>query len=192
MNKDTIVQFICITSILEPEEFIDMWESYADLRVDDTTNILLQEGVTEKNGNRFNYVIQHKSSAADFRFAFMKERSRMHPPEQKARIKLAGGYQPVQLQSTYNNVKEDARIVVFVAQGETELEFYRSQSFHYLNIYEAYFENCAFGNVMEFFVSEQESHSLVEQLKAMPGVEAGIYKDCSIFQPLNKVADYAV
>jgi hypothetical protein len=178
MNKETIVQFICITSILGPEEFRDMWESYADLLVEDTTNILLQEGVTEKNGNRFNYVIQHKSSAADFRFAFMKERSRMHPPEQKARIKLAGGYFPVQLQSVYNNVKEDARIVVFVAQGETELEFYRTQSFHYLNIYEAYFENCAYSYVMEFFVRKQEAPELLAQLKARHGVEAAIYKGC--------------
>jgi len=187
MNKDTIVQFICITSILEPEEFMDMWESYADLRVDDTTNILLQEGVTEKNGNRFNYVIQHKSSAADFRFAFMKERSRMHPPEQKARIKLAGGYHPVQLQSTYNNVKEDARIVVFVAQGETELEFYRTQSFHYLNIYEAYFENCAYSYVMEFFVREQEAPELLAQLKHRHGVEAAIYKGCRVSHSSKKV-----
>ena len=188
MNKDTIVQFICFTSLLEPAEFKEMWESYASFLVDDPANILLQEGIVEKNGNKFNYVLQHVCSAADFRFAFMKEKSKMHLPEHKARIKQAGGYIPVQLQSTYNNVKDDARVVVFVAHGETELEFYRGQSFHYLNIYEAYFENCAYSYVMEFFLNKQEVPELLAQLKTRHGVEAALYEECRVSRSPRKVS----
>ncbi|HET6994261.1 MAG TPA: hypothetical protein VFI06_04715 [Chitinophagaceae bacterium] len=188
MTKDTIVQFICITSILEPDEFMDMWDSYANLHVDDPANILLREGVSEKSDNKFNYVLQHVCGTADFRFAFMKERSKMHPPEQKARIKLAGGYLPLQFQSKYNNVKDDARIVVFVGHGENDLEFYRGQSFHYLNIYEAYFENCAYSYVMEFFLHKQDAPELLAQLKTRPRVEAALYKECPVSHSSKKLA----
>jgi hypothetical protein len=82
--------------------------------------------------------------------------------------------------------------MAFFPQGEFPIDLNNQEAPVRVNTFEAYFENCAFGNVMEFFVSEQESLSLLQQLKAMPGVEAGIYKDCSIFQPLSKVADYVV
>jgi len=182
MNKDTIVQFVCFTSVLEPEEFMEMWESYASFLVDDPANILLQAGATERNNNRFNYVLQHVCSATDFRFAFMKEGGRSHPLEDKGRITQAGGYLPVQLQSTYNNVKGYSRVVAFVGHSETELDFYRGQTFHCLDIYEAYFENCAYNYVLEFFLQEQEARVLLGELKARHGVEAALYEECRISQ----------
>jgi hypothetical protein len=177
MNKDTIVQFVCFASVLEPDEFMEMWESYASFLVDDPANILLQVGMAERNNNRFNYVLQHVCSAPDFRFAFMKEGGRSHPADNKARITQAGGYLPVQLQSPYNNVKGDTRIVAFVGHSETELDFYRGQTFHCLDIYEAYFENCAYSYVLQFFLQEQEARVLLAQLKARHGVEAALYKE---------------
>jgi hypothetical protein len=192
VNKETIVQFVCFTSILEVDKFIAIWEPYAKMLGGDLANSHLLEAVAAKNGNRFNYVSQHICSAADFKFAFLKERRAKHFPEYRTRIIQAGGYLPVQYPSAYTCKKNDVRIMAFFPQGESPLDLNNQGAPLRVNTYEAYFENCAFGNVMEFFVSEQESHSLVEQLKAMPGVEAGIYKDCSIFQPLNKVADYAV
>jgi hypothetical protein len=188
MNKDNIVQFVCFTSVLEPEEFMEMWQSYASFMVNEPANILLQEGVAEKNSNTFNYILQHACSSADFRFAFMKEGGRSHPPENKARITQAGGYMPIQLQSPYNNVKGDARIIAFVGHSETDLDFYREQTFHHLNIYEAYFENCAYSYVLEFFLQEQDAQPLLDQLKARHGVEAALYTECRISKASKKVS----
>jgi hypothetical protein len=33
---------------------------------------------------------------------------------------------------------------------------------------------------MEFFIQESEAESLVKQLKTKPGIEAVIYKECSV------------
>lgn len=190
MNKETIVQFVCFTSILDVEKFIPIWEPYAKMLGGDLANSLLQEGVAAKSGSRFNYVSQHVCSATDFKFAFMKERRAKHFPEYRTRIIQAGGYLPVRYHSTYNCEKDEVRIMAFLSQGENQLDFYDQEAFPRVNIYEAYFENCAYSYVMEFFVPEQEALELLQQLKARPGIEAGIYKDCTIFQPLNKVADY--
>jgi hypothetical protein len=192
VNKETIVQFVCFTSILEVDKFIAIWEPYAKMLGGDLANSHLLEAVAAKNGNRFNYVSQHICSAADFKFAFLKERRAKHFPEYRTRIIQAGGYLPVKHPSTYTCENNDVRIMAFFPQGESPMDLDNQETRLRVNTYEAYFENCAFGNVMEFFVSEQESSGLLEQLKAMPGVEAGIYKNCSIFQPLNTMADFAV
>jgi hypothetical protein len=192
VNKETIVQFVCFTSILEVEKFIAIWEPYAKMLGGDLANSHLFEGIATKNGNRFNYVSQHICSAADFKFAFLKERRAKHFPEYRTRIIQAGGYLPVQYPSPYTCGNNDVRIMAFFPQGETPIDLSNQEAPVRVNTYEAYFENCAYGTVLEFFVSEQESLSLLQQLKAMTGVEAGIYKDCSIFQPLNKVVDYVV
>jgi hypothetical protein len=188
VNKDTIVQFVCFTSTLEPEKFIEIWEPYAKHLVSNPESMILQEGVAEKNGNRFNYVSQHRCSAADFSFAFMKEKKKMHFPEQRARIMQAGGYQQVANQSVYTKQKNDVRVMAFLTQGETDLEFYEQQNFRHLNKYEAYFENCAYSYIMEFFMADEDAQVLVQQLKARNGVEAGIYKDCKVFQTSKKLS----
>jgi hypothetical protein len=188
VNKDTIVQFVCFTSVLEPGEFMEMWGPYAQLLVNDPSKIHLQAGIAESNGIRFNYVSQHKCSAADFSFAFMKGKGRADFPEHKARIKQAGGYSPVQVQSPDNIVKGDVKVIAFVAQGDSDLDFYRGQTYRHLNIYEAYFENCAYGYVMEFFLQKQQAPELLTQLRARTGVEAALYKTCSHSQSPKRVS----
>lgn len=188
MNRDTIVQFVCFISPLEHEEFMEMWEPFAKLLVKDSKSILLHERISEKKNNSFTYVSQHTCHTADFSFVFMKGKSKDHFPEHKARIKQAGGYLPLQVQCRYNKSKTDATIIAFVAHGETELDFYRHQSFHYLNIYEAYFENCAYGYVMEFFLEHQEAPALLTLLQARTGVEAALYKECCFSMSSKKVS----
>ncbi len=188
MNKDTIVQFVCFTSVLKPEAFMEMWEPFANFLVNDPANILLQEEMPENNNGKFNYVLQHECSSTNFNFAFMKKRGRLHLPEHKARATQAGGYQPVQLQSLNKSTKEDVRVMAFVTNNETELDYYRGQNFHYLNIYEAYFENCTYNYVLEFFLKEEEAKLLLEQLKARQGVAAAVYKETRISKHIKEVS----
>lgn len=175
------MQFVCFTSTLETEKFKEIWEPSAKLLVSELANNLLLEGVAEKNSNRFNYVSQHICSKADFKFAFTKEKRRLHFPEHRARIMEAGGYLPVLDQSTYNIEKGEVKIMAFIAHNEIQPDLYDRQIFNRVNIYEAYFENCAYNYVMEFFLPLEEAPVLLQQLKSSPGVEAAIYKECCIF-----------
>lgn len=188
MTENTIVQFVCFTSHLEPEAFAEVWQPYARLLVKNPADIILQEGVEENNGNKFTYVSQHSCSTSDFSFAFIKGKSRAHFPEHKARIKLAGGYMPVQLGSPAVKSKNDVKVMAFIAPGENDLDFYRGLPCHYLNIYEAYFESCAFSYVLEFFLHRQDAPALLAQLQLRPGAEAALYKTSRIPQSLKKVS----
>lgn len=191
MSNDTIVQFVCFTTLLEPEEFIALWEPYAKLLVDKPANIQLQKTSSKKAGHRL-YVSQHTSGEADFSFAFIKAKSRAQFPEHKAKITQAGGYTLMQFHSPHNRKNNDVKIIAFVPHGETELDFYKGQSFHHLKIYEAYFENCMYGYVMEFFLQEQEAPALLAQLKEKPGVEAALYKECSVAKSSKKMSRYSL
>jgi hypothetical protein len=185
VNKDTIVQFVCFTTPLDRAEFMELWEPYAKLLVDDMSKILLQEGALEKNSNRINYVSQHSCKTNDFNFAFMKGKSKSHFPEHKARIKQAGGYQQMAPQSNYQKTKSDVKVMAFIPQGEYDIDFYRNQASRHLNIYEAYFENCAYGYVMEYFLTEKDAAELLTQIRTRPGVEAAIFRECR-FSPASK------
>ena len=188
MNKETIVQFVCFSTPLETGEFMEMWEPYAKLLVSDMANIILQEGSQEKNSNKINYVSQHTSKTNDFNFAFMKGKSKSHFPEHKARIKQVGGYQAVSPFSVYQKTKGDVKVMAFVGHNEIDLDFYREQTFRHLNIYQAYFENCAYGYVMEFFLPVKESENLLTQLRGRPGVEAAVFKECRFSTASKKVS----
>lgn len=180
MNTETIVQFVCFTSPLGPEDFREVWEPFASQLVNDRKHILLKEAIPEKKGKSFTYMSQHSCRATDFRFAFMKGKGATSLPEQKATFKLAGGYLPVQSRNAYHKAKTDARIIAFVTGGEAELDFYRSQAFSHLSIYEAYYENCAYSYVLEIFLPQDDAPALLSLLKSTKGVEASRYEECSL------------
>jgi hypothetical protein len=47
-----------------------------------------------------------------------------------------------------------------------------------LNIYEAYYENCQYACILEFFVKNSAVDELREQLKQITGAEIGTYTEC--------------
>lgn len=177
-TTDTIVQFVCFTSPLETDAFIEMWESFAGQPMTSKKNTLLKAALPERNGNRFTYLSQHSSGGGDFDFDFMKGSSRKLFPENKTSVKQAGGYFPLQFQPGQRK-KGEARIIAFAEHGENELGFYRYQSFHRLNIYEAYFENCTYTYIIEFFLPVKEAPALLALIKEKAGVEAALYEECS-------------
>lgn len=188
MTENKIVQFVCFTSHLEPGAFIEVWEPYARLLVKNPAEILLQEGIDEKNNHRFIYVSQHTSNAGDFSFAFIKGKSRAHFPEHKARIKLAGGYLPVKAASPSALSKSDVKVMAFIPSNDTALDFYKGLSCNHLNIYEAYFESCSYSYVLEFYLHKQDAPALLSQLHSRPGTEAAVYKACHIPKASKKVS----
>jgi hypothetical protein len=47
-----------------------------------------------------------------------------------------------------------------------------------LNIYEPYYENCRYTNILEFFTKDKWAETLLDQLKHHGAADAGIYKEC--------------
>lgn len=178
MKEDSIVQFVCFITTLEPDEFIEKWEPYSKKLAADCES-LLQQSITGKA--KYRYILQHEGSAIDFRFTFMKSRTREISPDHKARVVHAGGYTPVQLQCLHSETENDVKVLAFLDQNESDLSFYHQQSYRYLNIYQAYYESCAYSYVLEFFVQEQDALVLIEQLKTRSGIEVNAYKESPVF-----------
>ena len=47
-----------------------------------------------------------------------------------------------------------------------------------LNIYEAYYENCQYAYILEYFVQSKATLDLVAELKKNEAVDIGVYKEC--------------
>jgi hypothetical protein len=177
MKEETIVQFVVFETALDSEEFIVRWERYKH-SINNQRDITLQQHVQE-NG-KFKYVSQHKCSSGDFQFVLNKERRVSKMPETEVRKKLAGGYSAMQLECVHETKKDESKIIVFVQDPQTDLDSFRQFCVHgKLNIYEAYYENCQFAYILEFFVKNEYASDVLQQLKIFTSfAEAGIYKEC--------------
>jgi len=177
MKEQTIVQFVVFETTLDSREFWVRWEQYNQSMHDEAT-VTLQRHVL-KNGH-FKYVAQHKCSSKEFQFVFNNKRKPSKNPGAEIRKKLAGGYSVIQLQCTGETKPDESKIMIFILDQSTDLDSFRQFSVHgKLNIYEAYYENCEFAYILEFFVKNEYAADVLQQLKILTSfAEAGIYKEC--------------
>jgi len=176
MKEKTIVQFIAFETTLDREAFFVQWEQYKRA-MDGDWRVTLQQHVL-KNG-KFKYISQHKCSSNEFQFAFKKERRSPRFPEVEVRKKLAGGYSVLQRECVSEMKPGESKILVFIADATADLDSFRHFCVHgKLNIYEAYYENCQFTYILEFFVKDEYASDVLQQLKILTSFsEAGIYKE---------------
>jgi len=181
MKKENIIQFVGFVTTLDFRDFIPQWEEYARQFMKMPGAKILQRETEAKNS--FKYISQHEFREEGFRFSFMKGRNSEHFPEQRVKVTQAGGYIPLQTEAPQHHVKGYVKIMAFVGHNENDIEFYRRlPNFRYLNIYQAYYENCAYGYIMEFFSKEADAPLLIDQLRSRTGSEAALYKDCKVPQ----------
>ena len=179
MKKDKIVQFVFFETTLDSEAFILQWEQYKR-SVNSDINVTLQQQVL-KNG-AFKYISQHRSSSGEFQFIFTKGKRSSKTPEVEIKRKQAGGYSVLQHEANNDLNADESKIFVFILKPETDLDIFRQFSVHgKLNIYEAYYENCDFTYILEFFVKNEYARDVLQQLKILTSFEeAGIYKECLV------------
>jgi hypothetical protein len=116
----------------------------------------------------------------------MSKRDSAHFPEHTVRVIHAGGYFPVQIETSRKDKDKYFNVMVFIKNQEIDLGFYRRlHLFRKLNIYQAYYENCAYAYIMEFFVKESDAAAFMLQLN--PGNmnphlsdEAALYKEYDV------------
>ena len=179
MRAEKIVQFVCFETPLDSEEFILQWEQF-DKSVNSEMDVTLQQ--SEKNGT-FKYIAQHRYVASDTAFAFTKAKKSSRMPEIPIRVKQAGGYSMLQAERNDDARENENKLFAFIIDPTADLDDYKNAAAPgKLNIYEAYYENCQFAYVLEFFVSKNKAASLLEQVRSYHPDEVGIYKDC-VLQP---------
>jgi hypothetical protein len=178
MHKNHIIQFVGFNTTLPFNEFNPQWEKYSrDCKQSGGAAVLLED--TDSLG-RYKFLSQHHCDSGDFKFAFMKGRNSEHFPDQKVKVVLAGGYIATQM-ATRHYGHHDDKIIAFLGHNENDLSFYKQLSeYSHLNIYQAYFENCIYGNILEFFAPEIAMPELSKKLKQRQGVEAMTYRECTV------------
>ncbi len=180
MIKTPIVQFVCFVTDLSLDGFLPEWEHYAKRLMSKKCEPVLHQLVTGSN-SRFRYISQHEWANADFQFSFINEKKTGHFQDPKTRVIQIGGYIPVEPQSPGKGEEGDIKLIAFINHNETDIDSYRQLSgYHHLAIYQAYYESCSYGYVLEFFVPENEADELMQQIRQKQCVEAGSYRECLV------------
>ena len=180
MKKNSIVQFVCFVTDHTLEIFGPEWEYFAKRFMNNNTEQILQQQLGESK-NKFQFISQHEWPNSDFQFKFMKERRSEHFPVHTVRVMQAGGYIPLQQEKRKNKETGDIKLLAFVSHDESDIKFYRGLTLYsQLNIYQAYYESCTYGYVMEFFVPKADANELLLLLKQRTHVETGLYKECLV------------
>ncbi|MBC7949632.1 MAG: hypothetical protein H7Y42_17225 [Chitinophagaceae bacterium] len=180
MKKDTIVQFVCFVTDLGLDDFLGKWERYAKrLKSDQAESTLLREATTKC---KFRYISQHEWQGRDFQFSFMNEKRSEHFPEHNVKVIQAGGYTLIHGKQD-DTENDDTRLLAFVSHDENDIDFYKKAPLQKkVTIYQAYYENCAYGYIVEYQVSASKAQELALLLKARPGAEVVGYKECMMTQ----------
>ena len=175
MPEDKIVQFVFFETVLESSEFISEWERFVRSENHDV-KVTLQQ-TPAKNG--FKYIAQHYSVTDEFSFVFFRPKRSAKIAEVEIRAKKAGGYQLIQEEQLKKVKSDESKVFVFLIDRPHDFSSYSQLMPDIkLNIYEAYYENCQYACILEFFVKNSAVDELREQLKQITGAEIGTYTEC--------------
>jgi len=184
MEEDNIVQFVSFRTKLDFNEFIEKWEYYTSRFELNKKDSVLQKQVASKGG--FKYISQHSRPSEDFRFAFMKGRESEYFPDHNVKVTQAGGYSLLHKGKGYHYENGDKKVFVFVNSNKFGIDFFSLMpSYKHRNIYKAYFENCAYSYIIEFFVKENDVDDFILQMKENDWAETEIYNEC-LAEPAQK------
>ncbi len=175
--NDTIIQFEGFETNIEQDEFVAQWEPYAKQFATKDTEVTLQQSNTKNN---FKYVSQHKCKDTDFQFVFMKGRMSEHFPKGGVKVVQAGGYMPVQIEHVPGKNKKEIKLMLFLSHAQTDISAYQKLTcYRCLNVYQAYYESCMYGYILEFFLDEAQTSELMKKIESeTKNYKMGIYKSC--------------
>ncbi len=177
MRNDKVVQFVCFETLLNSDQFMMQWEHFKR-SVNSDLDVVLQQ--SEKNG-LFRYIAQHYCTTGELNFAFTKGKKSSHTAEIGIKTKQAGGYSILQEDRKDNVHAGESKVFAFITDPTIDLGIYRQLSaYSKLNIYQAYYENCSYAYILEFFVKDKYVSVLQEQLKLYSVNDVRAYKEMLI------------
>lgn len=173
MLKEKIVQFVTFETILDKEQFISHWEKFTRSDYSDRDVLLHQ---SEKNGT-FKYLAKHRHGGG-FKFIFERARVSSKNPRVSIKVVQEGGYSPLQLTRSSDCHPDESKVYCFIQNPQADLNQYKEMNMNgNCNVYVAYYENCRFAFILEFFVKNDHAKELQERLKHHHLDDVVIYKE---------------
>ena len=177
MKAEKIVQFVSFETTLDSEQFIAEWEQYTR-PLNSDLDVTMQQ--SEKNGV-FRYLVQHRCASGDFQFVVTKGKRSSRIPEVGIKEKQIGGYSVLQAERKGDTLTGESKVFVFLIQPQADLDSYRMLPHHgKLNIYEAFYENCQFAYILEYFLKDEHISAFQEELKLIHTDMVLISKECNL------------
>jgi len=182
LKKDRIIQFVGFITVLDSASFLPKWKEYVRLLGPGHVNPELMEQEPEGK-NRFRFISKHEWPDESFDFITKNGKRTEHFPELNVRAIHAGGY--VALSDNPRNRSEagELRLIAFISHNENDLSYYRELApAANLSVYQAYYESCSHGYILEFVLSAHLIPELTAKLKARPGTEICVCRTCGKLQ----------
>jgi hypothetical protein len=175
---NNIIQFECFETELNFDDFITSWEYYAKKLLVNNIEVTLHECFG--GGNKYRYISKHEWPEDNFDFKFIKGKNSDFFNDHNVKLVQAGGYIPLQVECKKDGNNVYKKIMLFLTPQQANIQEFKELSFyHYLNIYESYFESSLYEYILEFFVDEQMSAALLQWLKANKYIQnVGVYREC--------------
>ena len=174
MREETIVQFVTFETILDQEQFVSHWENFNRSDYSEHDVILHQS----KKDGLFKYLAKHTYGGG---FKFIFERARRSSKDRQVSIKVVqeGGYLLSHLARRGDCLPDESKVFCFIHNPEADLKQYKEMNVNgNCNIYTAYYENCRFAYILEFFVKNNRAKELVGMLSQCSPYDVAIYKEC--------------
>lgn len=191
METNEKVQFVCFETKLNKEQFAKRWEQYGR-SLNSNVNVTLQQ--SEKNG-MFSYIAQHRLTSSELEFKFSNEGRTSRIVQVPIKTMLAGGYSILQTNRLNNTSDNESKIFIFLSDRQADFTVYKKLfAPENLNIYEAYYENCIYSYILEYYVKTRDAAILLAQLKEYNMADIGIYKEYAHVKDSSngKVKDFYV
>ncbi len=177
MKSDTIVHFVYFETALDKDAFIQRWENFARSANSDN-DVTLQ---ASKQDEQFTYIAEHRCDSAGFQFKFTKAAKLSRVRQAEIKTMLLGGYTIIKEEKTDEAAKNESKVFVFLSYDDTDVNVYKQLQFHgKLNIYKAYYENCTYAYILEFFAHNKYIPELMSQIHQYKTSGINIYKKCSL------------
>lgn len=180
MKDDSLLQFVCFDTPMEPGEFFPRWENLmSGVRKKSKTPDTLYKVMSK---SRFTYISQHECAQDDFHFAFKKDGRMDRLREARVKVILAGGYTPLKIGNKFQEGDDVFKIMAFSTDHTTPVSaFEKLKPYNSLNIYQAYYENSAYAYIFEYFAGENDAILLQQELKQLvPGIETAVCRNCQL------------
>lgn len=177
MRTGKIMHFVYFETTLDGEEFITRWESFLRSSNSDV-DVTLQES---KKNNLCRYIAQHCCDSGEFLFTFTKAAKTTRSRQVEIKTIQLGGYSILQEEKAGDTKANESKVFVFLNYSNKDFEHYKQAGVHSkLNIYEAYYENCVYAYILEYYVKNNYLEELETQLQQYDAAEIRVYKECAL------------
>ena len=176
MAEEKIVQFVTFETTLDKDQFIAQWEKFTRSDSNDQDVILHQS----KKDGWFKYLAKH-GHGGGFKFIFEKTRRSSKNRQIPIKVVQEGGYSLLQRTRSGDCNPDESKIFCFIQNPQADLKLYKEMMTDgTYNIYVAYYENCRYTYILEFFVKNNRATELLEKLQHHHFDDVAIYKECML------------